>query len=82
MGERRRARRWQSPNYQCASMALRELLSLYVSPKPAHVREETQVPEKDLAVFCVIVEAVKGLPPQSISIPAATRNGVPEISLF
>lgn len=32
-----------------------------VCPKPAHIREEVQVPEKDLAGFCVIVEARKGL---------------------
>lgn len=33
----------------------------YTSPKPAHIREEAQVPEKDLAGFRVIVEARKGL---------------------
>lgn len=58
------------------------LLSSYISPKPAHVGEETQVPEKDIDGFCVIAQAGKGLSAQSTSVLAAMRNGVPEISLF
>lgn len=73
MRERRGARGWQSLNYQHAPTALRELLSLYVSPKPGHDGEETQVPEKDFASFRVIMEARKGLPAHSASVPAAMR---------
>lgn len=82
MGESTGARGWQSPNYQRAPAALRELLSLYVSPKPAHAGEETRVPEKDLAGVHVLVEARKGLPGQSAPVPVATGNRAPEISLL
>lgn len=32
----------------------------YIRSKPAHVREETQVPEKDLASCGVIMDAAEG----------------------
>lgn len=32
----------------------------YIKSKPAHIREEIQVPEKDLAICDVIMDAAEG----------------------